>query len=85
MAQSSMSQLSFLAADSHGRRLHLVEALLLMIASKLAHLRRAVIEEDRPHLTMDPLVVEDTVLRHHREGDHHQGGMGVVQPREIVI
>lgn len=85
MAQSSMSRSSSRAANSHGRRLHLVELPLLMTASKHAYLHLAAIEEDRPRLIMDTLVVEDTALRHRPEEAHHQGGMEVVQPPEIVI
>ena len=56
-----------------------------MTASKHAYLHLAAIEEDRPRLIMDTLVGGDTALHHHPEGAHHQGGMEVVQPREIVI
>lgn len=80
-----MSRSSFLAVNSHGRRLHLVEVLLLMIASRHAHLRLADIEEDPPRLTMDPLAVEDIALRNPQEEAHHKGGMEAVQSREIAI
>lgn len=56
-----------------------------MTASKLVYHRLAAIVEDRPSLIMDPRVVEDIALRHPPEEAHHQGGMEVVQPREIVI
>lgn len=85
MARSSMSRSSFLAANFHGRRLHLAEVFLLTIASKHAHPRMAAIAEDNPHLIMDPLVGEDIGLRHPQEEAHRQGGMEVVQPQEIVI
>ena len=84
-AQSSMSQLSSLAVDSHGRRLHLVEALPSMTTLKHAHLRLAAIEEDYPHPILDPREAEDTVLHRSLEEVHHQGGMGFDQPQEIVI
>lgn len=55
-----------------------------MIASKHVRHLLATIAEDRPSLIMGPLVVQDIALRHPPEEAHHQGGMEVVQPREIV-
>ena len=84
MAQSSMSRLSFLAANFHGRRLHFVEVLALMIASRHAHLPRAAIEEDLLSPIMGFLGVEDIAHHHHPEEAHLQGDMEVAQPQEIV-
>lgn len=56
-----------------------------MIASKHVRHQLAAIVEDRPSPTMDLLVVQDIALHHPPEEAHHQGGMEVVQPREIVI
>lgn len=85
MAQSSVFRSSFLAVNSHGRRLHLGEVLLPMITSKHAHLCLAAIEVDPPHLIMEPLVAEDIDPHHYREEAHRRGGMEVVRSQEIVI
>lgn len=79
-----MSRSSFLAANSHGRRPHLVEVLLPTIVSKHAHLCLAIIEEDRLRPTMDPMLVDGIVLRPPLEEAHRRGGMEVVHPQEIV-
>ena len=52
---------------------------------KHAHLRLAIIEEDRPYPITDRREAEDTVLPHSLGEVHRQGGMGSDQPREIVI
>lgn len=80
-----MFRSSFLAVNSHGRRLHLEEVLLPMITSEHAHLCLAATEEDLHRLIMDLLVAEDIDPHHYREEARRQGGMEVVQSREIVI